>query len=87
VLGEGRVWLDRAFVVNDWYISAYEPVVDSKGQRIGMLYVGFLEAPFLALKRASLAAVGIGFLLVALIASPVLLRWAAGIFRPLEAMN
>ncbi|MFG1376275.1 cache domain-containing protein [Xanthobacter autotrophicus] len=87
VLGEGRVWLDRAFVVNDWYISAYEPVMDSKGQRIGMLYVGFLEAPFLALKRASLAAVGIGFLLVALIASPVLLRWAAGIFRPLEAMN
>ena len=87
VLGEGRVWLDRAFVVNDWYISAYEPVVDSAGRRIGMLYVGFLEAPFLALKRASLAAVGIGFLLVALIAIPVLLRWAGGIFRPLEAMN
>ena len=87
VLGEGRVWLDRAFVVNDWYISAYEPVVDSRGRRIGMLYVGFLEAPFLALKRASLAAVGVGFLLVAMVAIPVLLRWAAAIFRPLEAMN
>ncbi|MFS8038919.1 cache domain-containing protein [Xanthobacter sp. AM11] len=87
VLGEGRVWLDRAFVVNDWYISAYEPVVDSHGRRIGMLYVGFLEAPFLALKRASLAAVAVGFLLVALVAIPVLLRWAAAIFRPLEAMN
>ena len=24
VLEDGRVWLDRAFVVNDWYISAYE---------------------------------------------------------------
>jgi len=87
VLGEGRVWLDRAFVVNDWYISAYEPVVDSHGRRVGMLYVGFLEAPFLALKRASLAAVAVGFLLVAMVATPVLLRWAAGIFRPLEAMN
>ncbi|MFG1347226.1 cache domain-containing protein [Xanthobacter autotrophicus DSM 431] len=87
VLGEGRVWLDRAFVVNDWYISAYEPVVDSHGKRIGMLYVGFLEAPFLALKRASLAAVAVGFLLVAVVAIPVLLRWAAAIFRPLEAMN
>lgn len=87
VLDEGRVWLDRAFVVNDWYISAYEPVVDSRGKRVGMLYVGFLEAPFLALKRASLAAVIIGFLLVAAVAIPVLLRWAAGIFRPLEAMN
>ncbi|MCL8381197.1 sensor histidine kinase [Xanthobacter aminoxidans] len=87
VLGEGRVWLDRAFVVSDWYISAYEPVVDSHGKRIGMLYVGFLEAPFLALKRASLAAVAVGFLLVAMVAIPVLLRWAAAIFRPLEAMN
>lgn len=33
VLDEGRVWLDRAFVVNDWYISAYEPIVDSFGHR------------------------------------------------------
>lgn len=87
VLGKGRVWLDRAFVVNDWYISAYEPIMDSKGRRVGMLYVGFLEAPFLMLKRASLAAVGIGFLLVAAVAIPVLLHWAAGIFRPLEVMN
>lgn len=87
VLGQGRVWRDRAFVVNDWYISAYEPVVDSRGRRIGMLYVGFLEAPFLALKRTSLMAVGIGFLLVALVAIPVLLRWSAAIFRPIEAMN
>ncbi|MEP9347905.1 cache domain-containing protein [Xanthobacter sp. KR7-225] len=87
VLGEGRVWRDRAFVVNDWYISAYEPVMDGRGRRIGMLYVGFLEAPFLALKRTSLMAVGIGFLLVALVAIPVLLRWAAAIFRPIEAMN
>ncbi|MFG1358387.1 sensor histidine kinase [Xanthobacter pseudotagetidis] len=87
VLGQGRVWRDRAFVVNDWYISAYEPVVDSRGRRIGMLYVGFLEAPFLALKRTSLMAVGVGFLLVALVAIPVLLRWSAAIFRPIEAMN
>ncbi|MFG1416562.1 cache domain-containing protein [Xanthobacter sp. V0B-10] len=87
VLDEGRVWLDRAFVVNDWYISAYEPILDSAGRRVGMLYVGFLEAPFLALKRAILIAVGVGFVLVAAVTIPVLLRWAAGIFRPLEAMN
>ncbi|WP_454914676.1 sensor histidine kinase [Xanthobacter sediminis] len=87
VLGEGRVWHDRAFVVNDWYISAYEPILDSAGQRVGMLYVGFLEAPFLALKRTILIAVGIAFLLVAAVTIPILLRWAAGIFRPLEAIN
>ena len=29
VMDEGRTWLDSAFVVNDWYISAYEPLVDT----------------------------------------------------------
>ena len=34
---------DRAFVVSDWYVSAYEPLTDGAGRRVGMLYVGFLE--------------------------------------------
>ncbi|MBM6550899.1 cache domain-containing protein [Marinomonas ostreistagni] len=48
VLLQGERWLDRAFVVNDWYVSAYEPVTDVNGERIGMLYAGFLEAPFMS---------------------------------------
>ena len=48
VLQHGERWLDRAFVVNDWYVSAYEPVTDVNGKRIGMLYAGFLEAPFMS---------------------------------------
>ncbi len=87
VLGQGRVWLDRAFVVNDWYISAYEPIVDSTGARVGMLYVGFLDAPFRTQKQMVLIVAIAGFLLVALITIPLLLRWAAAIFRPLEAMD
>src|SRR5690606_22583607 len=45
VLGEGGIWLGTAFVVNDHYVSGYEPVVNGHGERVGMLYVGFLEAP------------------------------------------
>ncbi len=41
VLGGGGTWLDRAFVVNDWYVSGYQPLADGAGQRIGMLYVGY----------------------------------------------
>src|SRR3546814_20917466 len=33
VLGKGETWLDRAFVVNDWYISGYEPI-DRKSTRL-----------------------------------------------------
>ena len=46
VLTEGNKWTDRAFVVNDWYITAYEPIEDIFGQRAGMLYVGVLEAKY-----------------------------------------
>ncbi len=87
VLGEGRVWLDSAFVVNDWYISAYEPILDSFGTPVGMLYVGFLETPFTAAKRNSIIVLGVAFLLIALASVPVFLRWAGRIFRPLEGMT
>ncbi len=87
VLDEGRVWLDRAFVVNDWYISAYEPIVDSHGNRIGVLYVGFLERPFQSVKYTTLAVIGAAFLLVTAISVPILLRWARSIFKPLESVT
>lgn len=87
VLDEGRTWLDRAFVVNDWYISAYEPITDSHGARIGMLYVGFLEAPFADAKRETLLAIGLSFLAIAAVSVPLFLRWAGSIFMPLERMT
>ncbi|NNF96849.1 MAG: two-component sensor histidine kinase, partial [Halobacteria archaeon] len=53
VLDKGETWIDRAFVVNDWYISAYEPILDETGKRVGMLYTAYLEAPYrLSLCRA-----------------------------------
>ena len=47
VLVNGESWIDRAFVVNDWYISAYEPIWNIDNQRIGILYVGMLERPYI----------------------------------------
>ncbi|RAP42922.1 two-component sensor histidine kinase [Rhodovulum viride] len=87
VLDEGQIWLDRAFVVNEWYISAYEPILDSFGRRVGMLYVGFLETPFREAKRTSILALSAAFVLIALVSVPVFLRWAGHIFRPLEGMT
>lgn len=87
VLGHGRIWLDRAFVVNDWYISAYEPVLDSHGSRVGMLYVGFLERPFQIAKLTTFIAVVSAFFVATLISVPMFLRWARSIFKPLEKMT
>ena len=87
VLGRGQTWLDRAFVVNDWYVSAYEPLLDARGQRIGMLYVGYLEAPFRLLRYAMLGAIGLIFVGVMALSAWFSVRWARSIFRPVEQMN
>ncbi len=47
VLQEGKPWIDRAFVVNDWYITAYEPIKNIDNKIIGILYVGMLEKPYI----------------------------------------
>ncbi len=87
VLGRGQTWLDRAFVVNDWYVSGYQPLADGAGRRVGMLYVGYLEQPFTRLKYAALASIGVIFFAVMIVAAVVSLRWARAIFRPLEQME
>lgn len=87
VLQQGATWLDRAFVVNDWYVSAYEPLLDGSGKRVGMLYVGYLEEPFRLVKFGMLATIGLIFLAVMALAALFSLRWASSIFRPVEQMN
>ena len=60
VLDRGDTWRDRAFVVNDWYLSAYTPIRNLEGRTIGMLYVGVLERPYMdSLFRSLLVFLGI----------------------------
>lgn len=87
VLEEGQVWLARAFVVNDWYISGYEPITDSFGNRVGMLYAGFLETPFRQDRLWSIIGAALLFLAIAALSVPLFLTWAGRIFRPLERMT
>ncbi|MBE9474418.1 MAG: cache domain-containing protein [Chloroflexi bacterium] len=46
VVNEGEPWIGRAYVVNDWYITAYEPIRDVANKIIGILYVGVLEEKY-----------------------------------------
>ena len=84
VLKEGKVWSGRAFVVNDWYLTAYEPIKNPEGRIIGALYVGLLEAPFVHPKKV---AIRFFLIMVAIttIASLVLLFFMARmILRPID---
>lgn len=62
VLLRGERWTGRAFVVNDWFFSAYEPIRDPQGQTIGALYVGMRENPYLKIQtRINLIYAGVLF--------------------------
>ncbi|MDO9422462.1 MAG: cache domain-containing protein [Herminiimonas sp.] len=87
VLVDGKIWLDRAFVVHDWYISAYEPISDSFGKRVGMLYVGYLEAPFRQAKETAIALLAVLFILICIGGVYFSLRVARNIYGPLANMN
>ena len=86
-LGRGETWLGRAFVVNDWYVSAYEPLSNAAGRRIGMLYVGFLESPFQRVKWGLLFGMGAVVLALMALAMALALTWARRIFVPIESMT
>jgi two-component system NtrC family sensor kinase len=51
VLGKGAPWIHRAFVVDDWYITAYEPIQDIQDKIVGMLYVGMMESKYAVMKE------------------------------------
>lgn len=87
VLGRGETWLDRAFVVNDWYVSAYQPLTNPSGRRVGMLYVGYLESPFQRVKVGVLLVMGAVMLVLMALTMALALTWARHIFAPLGRMT
>jgi len=74
VILKGQLWSKRAFVVNDWYLAAYEPIRDPRGQIIGALYVGLLEEPFIRPMRL-LASVFVSMVALTTLLSLVLLTF------------
>ncbi len=86
VINKGIPWIGRAFVVNDWYITAYEPIRDIRGNIIGMLYVGMLEAPYMDMKnRVALIFLGIAVLCVSLL-TLVAVVTTSNIVKPLKEL-
>jgi len=51
VIGKGLPWIKRAFVVDDWYITAYEPIQDIDDKIVGILYVGMMESKYALMKE------------------------------------
>ncbi len=87
VLVEGQTWINRAFVLNDWYISGYLPLQDVRGKRIGMVYVGFSESPFLHNYLLNIIELGTILVFVLLISGFLVYRGANSLLQPIEYIH
>ncbi|OGR25535.1 MAG: hypothetical protein A2X79_01765 [Desulfuromonadaceae bacterium GWB2_53_15] len=86
VLDNGERWSSRAFVLNDWNISAYEPISDPQGKVIGALYVGMSERPFLQM-RTNLNLTFIGVLLFVALIGVTISTWiSTRLAEPVRAL-
>jgi methyl-accepting chemotaxis protein len=50
----GEMYSGRAYVVNDWYVTAYEPIRNTDGDIVGVLYVGIPMETVTDLRQAIL---------------------------------
>ncbi|PKG72869.1 two-component sensor histidine kinase [Shewanella sp. GutCb] len=87
VLNQGLLWVDRAFVFNDWFISAYAPLKDVQGKRIGMIYTGFSESPFIHNYLLNIIELGTILMLVLLVSGWLVYRGAYSLLQPIERIH
>jgi len=56
----GKTFYGRAYVVNAWYLTAYEPIKSPTGEIIGVLYVGVAEKVFQEILKDNLSRLQVG---------------------------
>jgi two-component system NtrC family sensor kinase len=87
VLEKGQSWTGRAFVVDTWYLSQYDPIRDPDDNIIGMLYVGELEQKYLDLRTRTVA-LQLSVILAGLVlASLIFTFMIQGIVRPIHKLS
>lgn len=87
VIEKGERWVNRAYVYNDWYISAYQPIKDMNDNVIGMLYTGYLEWPLLKQYLQNLVEAGVTILITLLLSTIFVHRGARDLFQPIEKIH
>ncbi|HAS62903.1 MAG TPA: two-component sensor histidine kinase [Vibrio sp.] len=87
VLENGTQWVDRAFVYDAWYISAYQPILDNNDQVIGMLYTGYLMWPFFKAYVTNIAEISLTTILLLIISGVMVYRGSRDLFNPIEHIH
>jgi len=80
VVVAGKSFIGRAYVVNNWYITAYEPIKSINHRIIGILYVGILEQKYVDIRQQTIVA----FLTITLVGALVSMLLAYFISRSIS---
>ncbi|NOI57472.1 sensor histidine kinase [Vibrio coralliilyticus] len=87
VLHEGKEWVNRAYVYDAWYITAYQPIRDQYDNVIGMLYTGYLLWPFVEAYMTNIAEISITTLVLLLVSGLMVYRGSRDLFNPIEHIH
>ncbi len=86
VLTRGEPFTGIAYVVNEWFITRYIPLLDYRGEVVGSLYVGARRAIFIELQRTLRSRIMLVALAAIVPAALLALPIAHLITHPLEEM-
>ncbi len=86
VLEQGRDYVGRAYVVNEWFITRYKPLRDHRGQVVGSLYVGVRESVYMRLIHAFQNQVALVALICIVLAGVIAVPIARFITRPIAEL-
>ncbi|MBY7942656.1 cache domain-containing protein [Vibrio fluvialis] len=87
VLNQGKEWVDKAYVYDAWYITAYQPIRDQYDNVVGMLYTGYLLWPFVKTYLTNIVEIGVATLLLLLVSGVFVYRGSHDLFRPIERIH
>ncbi|EKO3484562.1 cache domain-containing protein [Vibrio fluvialis] len=87
VLNQGKEWVDKAYVYDAWYITAYQPTRDQYDNVVGMLYTGYLLWPFVKTYLTNIVEIGVATLLLLLASGVFVYRGSRDLFRPIERIH
>ena len=87
VLSKGEQWVDRAYVYDAWYITAYQPIKDQYDNVIGMLYTGYLMWPFVKAYMTNVAEISLITVMLLLVSGVMVYRGSYDLFRPIERIH
>jgi two-component system NtrC family sensor kinase len=87
VLVDGLSWTGRAYVVDRWYLSQYDPIRDPDGTVIGILYVGELEQKYLDMRTRAVASYLAIILAAMVLAFGVFFFMVRSILNPIRKLS